>query len=850
MASITSILFGRHRALRAVTVGVAVGLLGGGLAAAAISRHAGPQGDGTSVTPVGYRVTPAGRQTNLGDLPLAMRLSPDGSMLLVSNDGQATQTVQVVDPSTSHVVQTISYVAPQALFNGLAFSPDGTTAYASGGGSELIHTYSVSGGRLTEKAPIMLPKTTPSGAKVNMFPEGIDVMPGGNLVVADHLADAATVVNPATGVSATVAVGHAPDGVAVTPDGSTAYVANQGANTVSVLSLAASGVSPTVVDTVTVGTHPNAEVLAGPAHRLYVADGDSDQVSVIDTKTNAVVDTIDLAPYQGARVGTNPTGLALSPDGSTLYVANSGNNDVDVVDLSHTKAKITGSMPTGWYPSSVVATGSHLFVANAKGLGAGPNDGPGHPNPVIDGTGGISPAEYVGSMIAGTLSTVGLPLSQSTLAHGAAQVAANDGFKGAGGSGGQGASAAVQPIKHVIYVVRENRTYDQEFGSLGKGNGDPSLNLFGDDSAPNSRALESNFVTLDNFYADAEVSAQGWNWDVAANSNPYSEALWPANYSPRNGPYPSESADPATAPGVTQSASYIWDDLASSGTSFRNYGFYVNQNSAKQEVATDPVLDANTDHNYLGFDLNCPDSPGTFSPLGSECTSPRVSEWQQEFNSYVANKDLPTVEFVRLPNDHTSGTAPGKPSALEYVADNDLALGTLVDTVSHSPYWKNTAIFVTEDDAQNGPDHVDAHRTTSMLISPYTQTGKVDSTFYSTVSMLRTIEDIVGVHPLTQFDTYATPMTSSFTNHPNFTPYRATRPTDAGGTLQTSAAPLAAQSALQDPMQADQLDSQVLNEAIWESIKGTPMPAPVDPDPDPGTGSPGTGPGGNGDSGG
>ncbi|MBO0743983.1 MAG: phosphoesterase, partial [Candidatus Dormibacteraeota bacterium] len=553
-----------------------------------------------------------------------------------------------------------------------------------------------------------------------------------------------------------------------------------------------------------------------------VADGDSDQVSVIDTTTDQVTATIPLSPYSHANVGTNPTGLALSSDRRTLYVADSGNNDVDVVDLGGNR--VAGSIPVGWYPSAVASNGSQLFVANAKGLGAGPNDGPGYPNPAIDGTGGINPAEYDGSMIVGTLSTVGIPLPSNALARDTAQVAANDGFHQS-----RSDPAVAQPIQHVIYVVRENRTFDQEFGSLGKGNGDPQLNLFGDDSAPNSRALERNFVTLDNFYADAEVSAQGWNWDVAANSDPYSEDLWPANYSPRNGPYPSESGDPAIAPNVTQSSSYIWDRLATSGISFRNYGFYVSPNSANQETAADPVLNANTDHAYRGFDLNCPDAPNTFAPQSTSCGSPRISEWLREFQSYVAGGNLPTVSFVRLPNDHTSGTAPGKPSAKEYVADNDLALGMLVQAVSHSQYWKNTGIFVTEDDAQNGPDHIDAHRTTSEVISPYTQTGTVDSTFYSTVSMLRTIEDIVGIQPLTQFDEYATPMSGSFTDKPNLTPYTAVRPADAGGTLQTSAAPMSAISAQQNPLIADQLDSGLLNEAIWKSIKGanSKMPAPV-----------------------
>jgi YVTN family beta-propeller protein len=795
----------------------AVVVFGSTVAAAAPDGLVGPRPDGAAITPVGYRVTPAGQQTNLGDLPLAMRLSPDGKTLLVSNDGQGQQSLQVVDPATSKVAQTIPYSSPKALFAGLAFSPDGKTAYASGGGSEQIHVYAVSGGQLTEQAPIPLPTINPTGAKINMFPAGLEVTPDGKrLVVADHLADAVSVVDLATNAVSTVAAGHTPYGVALTSDGSTAYVTNQGGNTVSVVDL--TGAAPTVKDTIQVGTHPNAAVLDSAGQRLYVANGDSDEISVIDTSSDKVASTIGLAPYPQATVGTNPTDLSLAPDGHNLYVANSGNNDVGVIDVA--AGRLVGAIPTGWYASAVVATDSKLFTASAKGLGAGPNNGPGYPDPTA--TTPRSPSQYVGSMMVGTLSTVALPISGSQMWAYTARVIANDGFyrREADQHGG--------PIKHVIYVVKENRTYDQVFGSLGKGNGDPSLNLFGDDSATNSRALERKFVTLDNFYANAEVSAQGWNWAVASNSNPYSEALWPANYSGRNAPYPSESADPATAPNKNPADAYVWDRLAASGVSFRNYGFYVNPDANNQQQATDPLLNANTDHNYRGYDLNCPENPDTFTPRSANCGTARISEWQSEFNQYVASGSLPTVEFVRLPNDHTAGTRPGMPTPQAYVADNDLAVGRLVDAVSHSPFWKDTAIFVTEDDAQNGPDHVDAHRTVAEIISPYTQAGKVDSTLYSTVSILRTIENIVGIRPLTQFDTYATPMVNSFSDEPNMAPYTAVRPAAAGTATNGVNAPMAAQSAAQKLDREDQINMDLFNRAIWASVKGakSPMPAP------------------------
>jgi YVTN family beta-propeller protein len=818
---------------RALIAGAGVAFLGVGAATAGSGiLGAGPRADGTAVIPVGYRVTPAGFQSKLGDLPLIAKPFPDGQAVLVVNAGQGVQSVQVVSTKDGSVLQTIEYKSPAAVFAGAAFSPDGTKAYVSAGGNNKIRVYTVAGDRLTETTSISLPTKNPSGQTINPYPAQIAVTPdGARLVVADHLADAATVIKLSDGTSKTVAIGHTPYGVTISPDGTTAYVTNQGAETVSVLDLTAA--DPTVKSTITVGTHPNQLVLDSARNLLYVANSDSDDVSVVSTTAGKTVNTISLAPYKGAAIGTNPDALALSADGGTLYVANSGNNDVAVVQTD--KGKIKGLIPTGWYPTALVSTGDQLLVATAKGLGAGPNNGPGYPNPY---SGSTAPDQYSGSMMAGTLSRVSLPIKQDQLAKWTHQVNDNNGFKTAGDNNRNTSSAAASsivprragessPIKHVIYIVRENRTYDQELGSIGKGNGDPSLNLFGDESAPNTRALAKQFSTVDNFYANAEVSAQGWNWVVAANSNPFSEQGWPANYSGRNHPYTSESNDPTLAPQKPDNA-YVWQRLGKAGVSFRNYGFYVGRDTTGQFVAGDPVLNASTDHAFTGYNLSCPDSPGSFKPLSTSCgATDRFTEWKREFDQYVTNDNLPTVQFVRLPSDHTAGTKVGAPTPRAYVGDNDAALGKLVDAVSHSKYWKSTAIFVTEDDSQNGPDHVDAHRTVALAISPYTQTGRVDSNFYSTASMLRTIELLSGIPPLTQFDAYATPMTGSFTNRPSFAPYSALRPTTLAE-VNGPTAPMAAQSAKQNLTKEDQINEQAFNQAIWKSVKGgnSVMPAP------------------------
>lgn len=822
---------------RAGIAGAAVLAIGAGSAFAMnSSESAGAQGDGTAVTPAGWRVTPAGTQTTLGKLPTATALSPDGKLLLVLNTGDTdAQQLQAVDPGSHRVVQTLGYKAPDGLYAGVAFSPDGKHAYASAGGGNTIHTYAVNGQHLTEQAPIALPTKNPAGQAVNTYPAGLAVTPDGKrLVVADQQTDSASVVDLTTRQINTVPVGHNPYAVALSPDGRTAYVSNQGANTLSALDV--SGPTPKVTRTITVGTHPNRLAVDKRTGTVFAANSESDSVSVIPV--GAPQSTIDLAPYRGAPIGSNPDDLALSGDGSTLYVANSGNNDVDVVDAR--TGKVRGMIPTAWYPTSVTPSpdGRTLYVTNAKGLGAGPNDGPGYPNPnspVGDGYG--APDQYSGSMISGSLSTIAVP-DDAQLARYSQQVVADDGFderdkvRNAVPNNPVPARAGdPSPIKHVIYVVKENRTYDQVFGSLGKGNGDPKLNLFGDDSAPNSRALQRRFVTLDNTYANAEISAQGWSWSVGANSNPYVEQTWAANYSNRNHPYDYEGGNLATAPNRDPADAYIWDKLADKKIPFRNYGFYESDNKFNSgPQAPDPRLVANSDPNFYGWDLKCPDSAGTFTPE-TRCNT-RIDEWKREFAGYEAHNNLPTMQFLRLPNDHTQTTKPGEPTPSAYVADNDYALGQLVDTVSHSKDWASTAIFVVEDDAQDGPDHVDAHRMPAQVISPYTQTGKVDSTHYSTVSVLRTIEQLVGLGPLTQFDAQATPMFNSFTNKPDFTPYTAVKPPQQVLSARNGQnAPMAAQAARQDFTKEDKVDQQTANQAIWQSVKGagSPMPAPVHP---------------------
>lgn len=704
---------------------------------------AGPKANGTSITPNGWKLTPAGKQLTLGDFPMGAALSPNKKYFIVSNDGDGIQSLQVVNTATHQVVQTIPYKAPQALFLGVAFSPDGKTVYASAGGNNKIRVFSFDKGKLSKETSIDM---NTNHTNKNFFPSGLSVSPSGkNLFVANQQDDSVSKIDLTTGtIMETTHVGHNPYMALVSKNGSKVYVTNWGASTVTVLDATTMELDKTIQ----VGLHPSAMTQNPVTGDIYVADTGSDQISVINPKADKVTGTVSVSPYKGAPAGTQPNALTVSPNGKTLYVANAGNNDVSVINLKN--LKVEGLVPTAWYPTGVYLNdkGKQLMVLNAKGLGAGPN---------ADG-------EYIANMMKGTMSFIVTP-TKGHLKKDTQQVKENNKINHVEGSGwlrhGGNSSKFVpltakdhSPIKHVIYVIKENQTYDQVLGDLKKGNGDPNLTKFGWNITPNTHNLSNNFVTLDNFYADCEVSAQGHNWATAGMSNTYVEKNWLATYSGRNHGYDYEGGNPATRP----QSGYLWDAAKRAGVSFRDYGeFYAYH----KLYPADPGIGNNYSPNFAGFNLSV-----------SDLTREQV--WQNEFNQYVKNNNLPQFEMIRLPNDHGDGTAAGKPSEQAMAAQNDYALGKIVDAVSHSKYWKDTAIFVVEDEAQNGLDHVDAHRSEALVISPYTQTGKVDSTFYDQASMLHTMELILGMKPLTQFDASAMPMLHAFTNHPNYKPFNVT----------------------------------------------------------------------------
>jgi DNA-binding beta-propeller fold protein YncE len=577
-----------------------------------------------------------------------------------------------------------------------------------------------------------------------------------------------------------------------------------------------------VTDRWPVGEHPCEMALSRAADRLFVANANDNTVTVLDTSTGRASDTLWATLFPNSPRGSTPNSLALSPDEKTLFASNANIDAVAVFDVtSPGHGRCLGFIPSGWYPTSVRVTAGQLLIINGKGNTALPN--PDGPQPELRLT--RKKATYTGSMYKGTLDIVDLP----TAANFAQQMAAwtadvlectplrPDATVAAVRPTGnpipeQPGQAC--PLTHCIYIIKENRTYDQVFGDIKEGNGDASLCLFPEKVTPNLHKLAHEFVLLDNFYADAEVSASGHEWSMAAYASDFVEKTWPINYGHKGTkfPYPAEGLLPVAYP----ASGYLWDAAAAAGVSFRSYGEFVQNTPGTDEPPHTRVksLEGHFDPEYRAFDLG-------YSDLK------RADRFISELKRFESLGDMPQLQIVRLGNDHTRGVSPGGKTPTAYVAENDRAVGQVVEAVSHSKFWGSTAIFIVEDDSQNGPDHVDAHRTEALVVSPYTRRGVVDSTLYSTTSMLRTMELILGLKPMTQFDAAASPMYNSFQAEPDATPYLALSPTTD---LNTTNSLMAWGSKEKFNFAKEDLNDDIkFNEVIWRSVKGAdhPMPAPV-----------------------
>lgn len=798
--------------------------------------------------PNGWTLTPEGKQIPVSDLPMNMELSKDGRFLLVTTNGNGEQEVDIIDVQLQ---QTLQKITVKKSWLGLAFAPDNKRFFVSGGDDNEVLVFNFDNGKATEAGKIILGskefhaldnaarnKARTAGKGEYAFPSGLAATPDGKrLYVAENLTNKVAVIDLSNNqVITKISVGEYPYDCAISNDGKRVYVSNWGARSIAVIDSAKNQ----VIGNIQTGDHPNDIELTRNGKLLYVANANSNTVSVVDTAQMKEIEAINTALHPKAPIGSTPNAVALSPNEKTLYIANADNNNVALVDVSKRReAKVKGFIPTGWYPTSVRASknGKQIFVANGKGLAGAAN--PKGPQPLP----GRSRAEnkdvqYIGSMLKGTVSLIDVP-ANGKLAELTKRTYANSPYTDEllqlarapkVGTAIPTRVGDASPIKHVIYIIKENRTYDQVLGDLPEGNGDPSLCLFPEEITPNQHAIAREFVLLDNFYVDAEVSADGHNWSTAAYATDYTEKTWPTNYSSRGRTYDYEGSKKIARP----TKGYIWDYCKAAGVSYRSYGEFIGVRDVKiggggGAEATEAARKAQQE-NYTSEEALLGHFSPTFPSYNLAITdNTRVDRWLEEFRAYEQNNQLPQFQIVRLGNNHTEGTAPGKKTPRAHVADNDLAVGRLVEAVSKSKYWATTAIFIIEDDAQNGPDHVDAHRSTAFIISPYTKRKYVDSTMYTGSSMLRTMELILGLPPMSQYDAAAIPMFNSFTNTADLMPFQHRAARVNLNELNAPNAPGAQKSARWDFSKEDTLPDIEFNEVIWQSIKGanSQMPAPV-----------------------
>jgi len=711
--------------------------------------------------PTEWHLTPpTGLVVATGTLPQGAARTAGGEHLIVVEDGQAAAAARIFDAATLAPERTIALDGASG-----APLPDatGTGFWVSLAAGDAIAHVDAATGTIDRKIAIPGP----------FWPAAIARSPDGKTLAVDgDLAGTVRFIDIASGkVGEPISVGAHPFGVAYTADGKTLYIANWGEASVSAIDTRAKRVRATIP----VGRHPEALALAPDGSRLYVSETDDDSIGIIDTATATRANGIAIDPFGSALAGASPTSLTLASGGTRLYATLSAINAVGVVDLGSRTPRFVGAMPTGWYPTAAVLSpdGKTLDVLDGKGESS-------HANPQFrpfarprsnDG--------YVAHEMIGSLRRIAIP-SDADLAAGTALVLADGGETRGNASvaGGletrAGAYAPVPPtpsavvrangpIKHIIYIVKENRTFDQVLGDVPGANGDAKLVLFGANVTPNQHAIAKRFGVLDDTMADAQVSADGHNWTVGAFANDYLERMWPPNYGGRRKAYDFE--DEASA--STAHNGYLWNTAKRAGVSVRNYGEFttaVAMSPAPQIVSHMKDLAEVTDPRFPGFDL-------AFSDLD------RYAEWKREFDGYVRGKNLPQLEIVRLPNDHTAGTRPGSLTPAAFVAQNDAAVGKLVDAVSHSPYWRDTAIFIVEDDAQNGADHVDAERMTVYVASAYSAGGVVHE-HHSTAGIVRTIETILDLPPLSVYDATTETLADAFApgGKPDLRPFTALAP--------------------------------------------------------------------------
>ena len=757
--------------------------------------------------PNGWSLSPVGGSLKLGDLPLNIVVSPSHKYVAVTNNGQSVQSIQLIDP-IHHKVLSEKNIPESWL--GLAFSTDERSLYASGGNDNVIVKYRIEHNQLIEVEKIRLGEKWPT----KISPSGIQIDDRSNtLYVVTKEDNSLYVVNLQNKQIKTFPLGAEAYTCLLSKNRQELYISVWGGRKITVFSTRRNQ----IIDSVTVGDHPNDLCLSPNGQTLYVANANDNSVSVINLKNRKILETLDAALYPGSLCGSTTNGVAISTNGQRLYIANADNNCLAVFDVRHPGASQSiGFIPVGWYPTGVKVIGNRVFVINGKGFNSLPNPG----YKAFDTTKknnsfeqGAVASQYIGGLFTGTLSIFYEPPS-AQLSRYSKMVYENTPYqksKELSAHGERGNPVPMHlgdssPVKYVFYIIKENRTYDQVLGDMPEGNGDSSLCLFGEKITPNLHALAREFVLLDNFYVDAEVSADGHNWSMGGYATDYLEKTWPTGYGDRGGTYDSEGRRAI----ANNKKGFIWDYCARAGVSYRTYGEFADD--YKPNI---PVLTGHYCSYYTSWDQHIRDTT-------------RVGQWKRDFDSLISVKALPHLNTLRIINDHTEGLQKGRPTPFAHCADNDLAVGMFVEHLSKSSVWKESVVFILEDDAQDGPDHVDAHRSTAYIAGGYIKRHYVDHTMYSTTSVLHTIELLLGVPPMSQYDAAAEPLWRSFSSEADLSPYQA-KPlqTNINAVNQVENA-WQRTSETFDFSKEDRVPDRLFTEVIWKAVKGenAVVPAP------------------------
>ncbi|WP_428329849.1 bifunctional YncE family protein/alkaline phosphatase family protein [Mucilaginibacter sp.] len=765
---------------------------------------------GQVLLPNGWKLSPAGTALPLGDLPLNMQLSTSGRLLAVTNNGQSTQSIQLIDPKSQKQID--EKIVGKAWY-GLAFSHDEKMLYASGGNDNWIVSFQIQDDKIGKADTIKLGSPWP---KNKICPTGIAVNKSNTRLYTVTKEDSALyIIDPINRkVIKQVKLAAEAYSCILSPDEKTLYISIWGGEEVSCYNTTTGAIS-----SIKTGSHPNELLLNKKGTYLFVANANDNSVSVINTITRKTIEVFSTTLYPTKLTGSTTNGLALSPNEKTLYIANADNNCLAVFDVTKPgSSQSMGFIPVGWYPTNVKTLDNKILIANGKGFTSMAN--PRGPQPVkkADNSGyqkgaTNSKEQYIGGLFKGTLSFIDAPKPEQLKVY-TKQVYANTPFNNkvtALAAGEEGnpiprKRGEKSPIKHVFYIIKENRTYDQVLGDLPQGNGDSSLCIFGHKVTPNHHAIATEFALLDNFYVDAEVSADGHNWSTAAYATDFIEKTWPTSYGGRGGDYDSEGTRKAGDP----KDGYIWDYCKRAGVSYRTYGEFAENGKANIKSLQGHLCPASP-----GFDLNIKDLK-------------REEIWEHDFDSLLAVNAVPQFNTIRICNDHTSGQHKGAISPIAAVGDNDLAIGRFIEHLSKSAAWKESVVFILEDDAQNGPDHVDAHRSPVLIAGPYVKRNAVIHDMYSTSGVLRTIELILDLPPMSQYDAAAVPLYECFTNKPDFSPYvaKAAQVNLEQRNIAVNESSKRSQSF--NLAKEDAVPDLILNEVIWKYVKGESavMPAP------------------------